>query len=334
MGVYHDGAMLEILELFPLKYVLLMPVLNAIGYTLKHDTRMPNEYIPFVLFAVASAVSIAVRVMTTGETGWLLWFDAVFLYGIVNSLKLTISAIGSYEAVRAIGFSRRRMEVQIMKRPFIRLLLAFLTASVLFGIVALIFGASFFDIFFKITDGWIFGILFMAAFDLYSKLTKHPEKVTPVYIVTLISTLLSACMFCMASMATDVRVCFIGITLAVVFVVVSAMCILIPFAKERKASSKEMKDFSEEEYKKAWAKLRYRLFSVSVDKREELLESFLVFHLVGDSIYNDVDMARPLFNITDSTGAIRLVPVSKAKELGVSDTEIAGAKSYIAKLLG
>ena len=326
--------MLELLELFPLRYVLLVPVLNAIGYFLKHRTPVPNEFIPFLLFAVASASSISARWLLSGESGWLFWFDAVFLYGIVNSLKLTITAIGSYEAVRAVGFSGRRMEVQIMKRPFIRLLLAFVTASVLFGVVALIFGASFFDIFFKITDGWIFGVLFMAAFDLYSKLTKHPEKVTPLYIITLVSVLLSACMFCMASMASDVRMCFIGITLTGVFIAVSAVCILVPFVKAQKAKAKEVKDITLDDYQRQWVTVREKLMKLSKAQQKEILLSFLCFRLVGDSIYNNVDVAKPLFTITDDEGNLMLVPVSKAADEGVAETEIASAKSYIESLVG
>lgn len=327
--------MLDVLDLFPLRYVLLVPVLNAIGYFLKHETRLPNEFIPFMLFAIASAVSISLRKLMSGYSGWLFWFDAVFMYGIVNSLKLTISAIGSYEAVRAFGFSSRRMEVQFMKRPFIRLLLAFVTASVLFGIIALIFGASFFDIFFKITDGWIFGILFMAAFDLYSKLSKHPEKVTPVYIVTLVSVLISACMFCMAGMATDVRICFIGITLAGLFGVVSAISILVPFIKERKQAALELQEFSADSYQKNWAIVRERILRMSdAAKKQELLENFLLFHLVGDSIYNNVNLDSPLFSIIEKDGTEKLVPVSKAKAAGVSDEDVEKAKTYISGLIG
>ena len=327
--------MLDLLELFPLKFILLVPVLNTLGYFLKYKTWLPNEMIPFVLFVAASASSVGIRWLMARETGWLFWFDTVFMYGIVNSLKLTISAIGSYEAVRALGFSSRRMEVQFMKRPFIRLLLAFLTASVLFGIVALIFGASFFDVFYKITDGWIFGILFMAAFDLYSKLAKHPEKVTPVYIVTLVSTLLSACMFCMAGMATDVRVCLIGITLAGLFGVVSATCLLVPFVKERKQATLEMEEFSEETYQKNWVIVREKLLKMTDnEKKKALLEGFLLFHLVGDSIYNNVDMDNPLFTILEKDGTQKLVPVTKAKSAGVSEEEIEGAKSYISALIG
>ena len=326
--------MLDLLELFPLKYVALVPVLNAIGYFLKHRTPVPNEFIPAILFAVASATSIPVRWLLSGETGWLFWFDAVFLYGIVNSLKLTISAIGSYEAVRALRFSGRRMEVQMIKRPFVRLLLAFISASLLFGIVALIFGASFFDIFFKITDGWIFGIFFMGAFDIYSKIAKHPERVTPLYIVTIASIMLSASMFCMASMAADVRVAFAGITLTGLFIAAAAACILVPFIKAKKAEAGEVKEFSADEYQKEWAKVRAKLGKLSKEKQTELLEGFLLFHLVGDSIYNNVDLADPLFNAKAEDGSTILVPVSKADAAGATAAEIETAKAYIAKLVG
>lgn len=326
--------MLDLLEFFPLKYVLLVPVLNAIGYGLKHNTPVPNEFIPFILFAVASASSIAVRWVFSGETGWYFWFDAVFLYGIVNSLKLTISAIGSYEAARAFGFTRRRMEVQIMKRPFIRLLLAFVTASALFGIIAMIFGASFFDVFFKITDGWIFGILFMSAFDLYSKLTKHPERITPLYIVRLVSALIAAIMFCMAGMVNDTRVCFIGLTLAGLFFGFAAVSVLIPFVKEKKEEAMELKEFSPEDYQKRWAVLRDKMMKLSADKQTEILEKFLLFHLVGDSIYNNVDIKNPLFTISGEDGSPNYVPVARAEEFGVPAADIEKAREYIKALVG
>lgn len=326
--------MLELLELFPLKYVLLVPVLNAIGYFLKHRTIIPNEFIPFLLFAVASATSIAFRWITSGDSGWLFWFDAVFLYGIVNSLKLTISAIGSYEAVRAFGFTGRRMEVQIMKRPFIRLLLAFITASVLFGIVALIFGASLYEVFCKITDGWIYGLFFMSAFDLFSKLTKHPEKITPLYIVRLISTLIATAMFCMAGMAADTRVCYIGLVLAVLFFCVSAISILIPFAKEKKEEAMELKEFSAEDYQKRWAELRDKMTKLSKEKQIAILEKFLLFHLTGDTIYDNVDITKPLFNYNGADGAPNYIPVARAKEFGIPDEDIEEAKAYITAIVG
>lgn len=326
--------MLELLELFPLRYVLLVPVLNAIGYTLKHCTPVPNECIPMTLFAVASASSIAIRWAFSGDTGILFWLDAVFLYGIVNSLKLTISAIGTYEAVRAFGFTGRRMEVHLMKRPFIRLLLAFITASVLFGIIAMIFGASFFEVFFKITDGWIFGILFMSAFDLYSKLTKHPERITPLYIVRLASALIAAVMFCMAGMVDDIRVCYIGLVLAGLFFGVASISILIPFAKEKKAKAMELKEFSPEDYQKRWAILREKMAKLAPEKQEELLEKFLLFRLVNDDIYNNVDISKPLFALTGEDGAPNYVPVSRAQEFGIPEAEVEAAREYIKELVG
>ena len=322
--------MLELLELFPLKYVLLVPVLNAMGYFLKHRTPVPNEFIPFVLFAVASASSISLRSMISGETGLLFWFDAVFMYGIVNSLKLTISAIGSYEAVRAIGFSGRRMEVQMMKRPVVRLLLAFVTATVLFSMVAIIFGASFLDTFFKITDGWVYGFYFIGAFDLFSKIAKHRERITPLYIVRLVSAMLGTTMFCMAGMAMDVRVCLAGIILAVLLFGTSAITILVPFVKEKKAEADDVKEFSPEDYQNQWVRVRDKIRNLPAEKKKEILEGFLLFHLVGDSIYNNVDLSDPLFSAKDGI----LLTVANAEKAGVAEEDVSKAKSYIEGLVG
>ena len=225
-------------------------------------------------------------------------------------------------------------KVFAMKDWSVRLLLAFISASLLFGVVALIFGASFFDIFFKITDGWIFGIFFMGAFDIYSKIAKHPERVTPLYIVTIASIMLSASMFCMASMAADVRVAFAGITLTGLFIAAAAACILVPFIKAKKAEAGEVKEFSADEYQKEWAKVRAKLGKLSKEKQTELLEGFLLFHLVGDSIYNNVDLTDPLFNAKAEDGSTILVPVSKADAAGATAAEIETAKAYIAKLVG
>ena len=327
--------MLEILELFPLRYVALVPVLNAIGFFLKHRTRLPNEYIPFLLFAFASVSSVTVRWMISGESGLLFWFDAVFMYGIVNSLKLTISAIGSYEAVRAIGFSGRRMEVQMFKRPVVRLFLAFITATVLFSLVALILGASFLDTFFKITDGWVYGFYFIGAFDLFSKIAKHRERITPLYIVRLASAMLAATMFCMAGMADDVGTCIAGIVLAAVLVGTSAITVLVPFIKEQKAESEEVKDFSPEKYEETWAKLRGKLQKLSPEKKAEILEGFLLFRLIGDSILNNVDFSQPLFSTTNEKGEQILLTVRAAEEMNAADEEsIASARGYIKAISG
>lgn len=326
--------MLEVLDLFPYRYVLLLPVLNAIGYFLKHRTVVPNECIPPLLFAVACCASISIRWLMSGYEGWYFWFDTVFLYGIVNSLKLTISAIGSYEAVRAIRFSSRRMEVQIVKRPFIRLLVAFITATLLFGLLALIFGASIFGVFAKMTDGWVFGIFFITAFCLYTRLATDPAKITPLYIVSLVSVAIANAMFCMAGMTADVRVCLIGCILAFVFWGAAAACVFIPFMQERKAARTKLKDFDPDTYRKAWASIRGRLIKLAPEKQKELLEGFLVFRLVGDSIYNDVDMDKPLFALKDADGTQKLTSVASAKDAGADDAAIEAAKAYVDALIG
>lgn len=322
------------LGFFPLRYVVLLPILIYIGYSLRARLRMKTAYIAVVLFAIASCVSIAIRWVLSDLSGWRFWFDAVFMYGIVNSLNLTVSALGSYTSVRDIGFRSRRMEVQIVKRPFIRLFLSFITASVLFGIIALIFGASFSGIFFKITDGWIFGFLFMAAFVTFTKIALNKDEITPLFIVTICASVLFACMFSMASMADDVNTCIIGIVLSGISLAVAGICTLVPYMKARKKAISELKDFDPESYRKAWAVVRGKLMKMDEEKQKRLLEGFLVFKLDGNSIYGDVDMSAPLFTLTAEDGSQKLVPVDGAKEAGAADADIEAAKAYIAGLIG
>ena len=193
--------MLEILELFPLRYVALVPVLNAIGFFLKHRTRLPNEYIPFLLFAFASVSSVTVRWMISGESGLLFWFDAVFMYGIVNSLKLTLYANGGYEAVRAMRFSTAgsNKEKAMLKRPFVRLMLASIAATIVASAAFLAFGSAPWDIFLRLSDGWFYGILVVGFFDAFYKIAKKREKLTVSYWVMWGSVMASAIAFCLAS---------------------------------------------------------------------------------------------------------------------------------------
>ena len=246
--------------------------------------------------------------------------------GLIISFCMGLSLGVNVVVARALGMKNDRKASEAVRTSFL--------TAIVFGIIALIFGASFFDVFCKITDGWIFGIIFMSAFDLYSKLTKHPEKITPLYIVRLVSALIAVVMFCMAGMVNDIRACYIGLVLAGLFLGIATVSIAIPFAKEKKEEAMELKEFSVEDYEKRWAVLREKMTKLSAEKKEEILEKFLLFKLVEDSIYNNVDFARPLFNLTGEDGSTNYVPVSRAKEFGVSDADIESAREYIKALIG
>ena len=47
----------------------------------------------------------------------------------------------------------------LKNKQFIRIVLAFLAASAVFAILAFAQGATAFDVFAKMTDGWVFGVL-------------------------------------------------------------------------------------------------------------------------------------------------------------------------------
>lgn len=323
--------MLDLLEFFPLRYPLLVPLLNTIGYYIKHKTRIPNEIIPFILFAVASAASVVVRQFMSGYSGWYYWFDIVFMYGIVNSLKLTLYAIGGYEAVRAIRFTGRREEVKNkMRRGFIRSVLAIVVATVLISLVTVLFGTSFFGVFSHLTDAWIGIIIYAVAFAVFGMIADHKEKITPAYIVMATSTLLSAMMFLMASITTNRILCFVGLALTAVLGITAGLLAFIPYAKARKEErDKVMNPLDETKYKKAWVKVRDKLIKLSPEKQKELLRGFLYFKLVGDSIYGNVDFDRPLIPVVNSDGSQIITTVTDAKTSGVSTESVKEAEGYI-----
>lgn len=326
--------MLDLLELFPIRFPLLVPLLNSIGYFIKHKTRIPNEIIPFILFVVASACSVGIRLFTTDYSGWYYWFDTVFLYGLVNSLKLTLYAIGGYEAVRAIRFTSRREEVKNNMRGFFRSILGFVAATIIVSMVTVIAGSSFFGVFSHLTDAWGGIIAYAACYSFITNLVKHKERVTSAYIVMVCSIILSDVMFLLASATADRTLCIIGLVAAVVFGIVAGVLAFIPYIKERKAIKEKMlKPFNEDDYKKAWVKVRSKLLNSNKDKKKDILYNFLCFRLLGDSIYNDVDLSKPLFEVKDENGGNVVMPIAKAVSAGISADMIANAQEYVDSLV-
>ncbi len=321
--------MLEVLELFPTQYVLLIPVLNWLGYVIKHYTRVPNEFIPPFLFVVASASGMAIRHMSAGSVGVLHWLDVVFRFGIVNSLKLTLLSVGGYEAVRAIGYSARREEVKsVMRRPFIRCLLSFTVASVVFAILALCTtGTDFLFTVQRITDGWVFGILFLLAFDILSKLAKHKERITAVYIAMCIMVLGGVIMFSIASVSGSFAVSVGCLAGAVLLGLGAGICIFVPYVREKKEMKQKMLEelSTPDGIQRQWIKIRARMLHLDAEKQKKILYSFLPTKLVGDTIYGSLDISQPFFKVKEADSE-KAVPLDAAKKLGF---DVAEAKEYI-----
>lgn len=328
--------MLDLLELFPLRFPLLIPVLNAIGYSLKHKSSLPNELIPPILFATSLGVNIVLRYLTSPYSGLYYWFDIVFFYAIVNSFKCFLYAIGGYEAVRAIRFSCKRQGVKdFMKRPFVRLFLAFIASCVLFTVLGLVFGFSILDIFFKITDGWIFGVLFLTAFDLFSKIAKHKDRITPVYITMLVLILLNVAMFFTASVTTDVKVCYATLALALLFGLSAGICSFVPFVREKKQAKKEkLENLTEEDLQKIWIKIRAKLVNVSDEKKLEILKGFLAYKPYADNINNALDFSQPMILVKNPEGETKATSISGAISLGVAEAELTTHVAYLKQLIG
>lgn len=327
--------MSELLELVPLRYPLFLFVLTSIEYGIKHHTTMRNELIPPLLLLIAIGLNVGLRSMTSPYDGVLYYVDLLLLYGVVNSLKLTLYAVGSYEVIRAFRFSvGKKHGGFIMKRPFVRVMLGFFTATVLFSVISLICGSSAMYIFFKITDGWIFGVLFLACFDFWSKFTKYKDRISGVYITMLIMLLLSVSSFSMASSTSNVIVCIVALACSLLFGLGAGLCILIPFLKQRKSDSAE-KVYTFEELQEIWvSKVRPKLKKINdSEKKIEILAGFLSYRLVNDSIDNGLDSSRAMCLVTDEDGATYAVSASCYGATYGSDATYNEAVSYIKGLV-
>lgn len=313
----------------------MIPLLNCVGWALKHRTGIRNEFIPMVLFAIACAVSILVRRLMSPYSGWYYCFDTYFMYGIVNSLKLTLYAIGGYEAVRALRFSTagRKKEKSMLKRPFIRLMLASVAATIVASAAFLAFGSSPWDIFLRLSDGWFYGVLVLAFFTLFYNIAKKREKLTPVYWVMWVSVIVSAMAFCLASTTGDRLTCVVSIAVSAVFAVSAALCIAIPAIRERNREKETPDEFDADAYRKEWAKQRIRLAGVDDEKKVKILSSFLCFKLVGDSIWNDIDTSRPLFAAATEDGKVNVMSVSTAIAKGADAEDVQKAIEYLQSLV-
>ena len=327
--------MLELLELFPLRYPLMIPALNCVGWMLKHRTGMRNECIPMVLFAIACASSILVRRLMSPFSGWYFWFDAVFLYGIVNSLKLTLYAIGGYEAVRAMRFSTAgsNKEKAMLKRPFVRLMLASIAATIVASAAFLAFGSAPWDIFLRLSDGWFYGILVVGFFDAFYKIAKKREKLTVSYWVMWGSVMASAIAFCLASTTADRLTCIVALAVAGVFAVSAALCIIIPAVRERNGKEEAPSEFDADAYRMEWTRERMKLAKADAEKKLKILSSFLCFKLVGDSLWNDIDFSRPLFAATTEDGKVDVMSVTTAIAKGADTEDVDKAVEYLQAII-
>lgn len=339
--------MLEIFEVLPIKYAFLIPVLNSIGYLLKHKTRLDNTLIPATLFAIALAAGVLFRGFTTSSTGWIYWLDVVLYHGIINGIKTTIYACGGYEAVRAVYFHYERKKVEDKgegkmsnrTKTLLSILVAFLIASVLFCTISLVFGAGLFGAFAKLTDGLIFGVLVMMVYDLLSRLVFKERTVTKTYIAILVLLLINVTAFAMASVTVNRTFSIAGLAIsAVTGISAGVLPYIVEHFKARRGdvALDDKEELTAQDLQNEWAKSRSKVVSASnTESKRKLLERLLAYRCIGDSIYGALDLEKPLIVYKDANGNLYALSVASAKDKGIAEdsAEMKEAKAYIETLL-
>lgn len=336
--------MLELFEILPVRYAFLVPILNSIGYFIKHRTKLNNTLIPSILFAIALASGILIRGFETNNEGWLYWLDVVVYHGLINGIKTTIYACGGYETVRALYFHYKNKTVEnngVKKKMsdrtkrLISILVGFLLASVIFCVLSVLFGAGVFGTFAKLTDGFIFGILVMMCYDLASRLIQRKETITKVYVAMQILLLVNVSAFAMASVTTNRMFSIAGLA---VFVLTGVCAGVLPYVvdyiKNRRSSSAivNQKELSADAIQAEWVKQRSKILAASKkETRVKMLRRCLAYCLVGDSIYGALDLEQPFIVYTDTDGVSYALSVESALDKGYSEsnTEVANAITYI-----
>jgi len=194
-----------------------------------------------------------------------------------------------------------KYEVIFMKRNLLVLTIAFLCSTLIFAGISMIFGASLFTAFCKLTDGWIFGVLFMCAYDMLSRAFKG-EKFTKTYIAMMILFFANVVLFSFASSTDDQTRAVVGLCLSL-FTGVCAIILpfLIHFIEGRRDSNNNgTGNIDADTMQKEWAKLRKHVLKMSKEKATEVLKEKLAFRLVGDSIYGALDLTRGMVTVNDT----------------------------------
>ena len=217
-----------------------------------------------------------------------------------------------------------------MKKNFVILLLSFVVATAIFVGLAMLFGADLFTSFQKVTDGWIFGVLFMCAFDAIKKAFEG-AKFTKTYIAMMVLFFANVVMFSFAS-TTEVHLySVVGLSVSLVC---GAVAIVLPFAVDfikahRTGDNSGNKPLDEDQIQTEWVKLRAKVLKMKKDKQKEVLKAKLAFRLVDDSIYNSLDISRAMVSCESCC-----MTVEAGQKNNADESVIKEAEEYIDNLIG
>ena len=211
-----------------------------------------------------------------------------------------------------------------MKKKILTFGLAFVVATIVFSVISMVFGSDLFVTFTRLTDGWIFGVLLLCFYDMFRRLCEG-ERLTKTYIAVQCLFLVNVVAFSYAS--TSVSTYWAGV--AGVFAV--ALPYIVRYIEDRRADNNDSDgEVDEDTLQKEWNTFVSKLMKISDKNRQkELLQKKLAFRLIGDNIFNALDVSRGMVVVDDLS-----MTVEMAVKNGVEQSKIDEANAYIDKLIG
>lgn len=187
----------------------------------------------------------------------------------------------------------------------------------------------------RLINGWIFGVLLLAALSLIGKI-KEGEGIKAGYIVGLVLTVLSALSFFIV-FTTGVRDVFYGGLILAIFFAIAAVVIpkMLCVAQSKANKSNAGTQTSFDEVNAEWAEIKARLAKItSAEKKVAYLEKVLLYFPIDMDINNDLDEENPVIAVEAEDGTVCYYTIAAAEKNGVvSETIIDSAKAYIALLV-
>lgn len=218
-----------------------------------------------------------------------------------------------------------------MKKKILTFGLAFVVASLIFAGISLVFGSDLFVTFTRLTDGWIFGVLFICLYDMFRRLCEG-ERLTKTYIAVQCLFLVNVVTFSFASTTESASDAIIALIVsAVAGVAAVSLPYIVDYIESRRADcDRSDGKVDEDTLQREWNAFVTKVLKFdSKEKQKELLQKKLAFRLVGDNIFNALDITR---GMVEDNGLS--MTVEMAVKNGVSQDKINDANAYIEKIIG
>lgn len=225
----------------------------------------------------------------------------------------------------------------LKNKQFIRIVLAFLSASAVFAVLALLQGATAFDVFAKLTDGWIFGVLLMVAYDVITRLVTDKVSVNWVYLTMVGFLVVNVCTFSFASETSNSTVFAACLTVSFISGILAGLFPrIVDFVKAKRAGDAHNGETKAgEDLQSEWIRLRAKLEGKKIEDKKKYLYKNLAFRVKEDDICNDLDFTAPLIPFTKLGEDPLFYTVNAALDTREIPYElIESAKKYIDSIIG